>query len=166
MGMQSYPVAFFNRGEKEFNTLALAGMEIVIPLEEDLDCDPLQDDEIRLQSVTGEFERVVLASDPEAKPNHEERLIYYHFAGVPPGIYRLSVRIAGSWVDITNELIVTPKGAHLGDKKLGEKAPSVQFDSRQVREEGPRPRSRIGARKLLPRRYMDQNPNRWDQGAE
>src|SRR5262245_28118198 len=125
--MKTFPAALFNTGETELNTIVLPGMELVIPLEEDLDRDPFQDDEIRLMDLGGAYERVVKSSDPEAVPKREERLIYYHFSEVPAGIYRLSVRIGGQWVDLANGLVVTPKGAFLGKQKLGETAAKLSF---------------------------------------
>jgi len=164
--MNPHSVALFNRGEKEVNTIVLPGMELVIPLEEDMDCDPLQDDEIRLTGAGGGYERVVKSSDPEAVPNHEERLIYYHFPDVPPGIYQLSVRIGGHWVPLANDLIVTPKGAFLGREKLGEAAAKTVFDTRPHPEAKPEPKGPPSSPRLLPKGYMDQNPNRWDREEE
>ncbi|MBI2687964.1 MAG: hypothetical protein HYX27_16775 [Acidobacteria bacterium] len=163
--MKPYSVALFNKGEEDVNTIVLPGTEIIIPLEEDVDCDPFQDDEIRLMDLCGEgYERIVKSSDPEAVPNHDERLIYYHFTDVPAGLYRLSVRIGGHWVDLASDLIVTPKGAFLGKDKLGKSAPQVQFDSRPVPEEPVLPKGRPASPRLLPK-HMDQNPNRWDWGS-
>lgn len=160
--MEPFPVAVFNKGEKDWNTIVLPGMELIIPLEEDLDCDPLQDDEIRLLDLAGGQERIVKSSDPEAVPKHEERLIYYHFKNVLPGIYKLSVRIGGHWADLLNDLIVTPKGAFIGRQRLDAAAPNVKFDSRRVAPPPPEPKSAPMSPKLLPK-YMDQNPNRWDR---
>jgi hypothetical protein len=45
--VEEYDVFLANQGEDEFNTLLLSGLDVVIPLEADLDCDPHQDDEVR-----------------------------------------------------------------------------------------------------------------------
>ncbi|HEU0122685.1 MAG TPA: hypothetical protein VFQ91_19290 [Bryobacteraceae bacterium] len=161
--MEPYPVALFNPGEKEFNTIALPGMDIVIPLQEDLDCDPLQDDEIRLAELGGGYERIVKSSDPEAVPERGAGLIHYHFPNVPPGLYQLAIRIAGQWLPLASDLVITPKGAFIGKKKLGSSAPKLELETRKAPEPPPLPPSPPSDPRWLPRKFMDQNPNRWDR---
>jgi hypothetical protein len=67
----SYPVALFDPRDAHYNTISLQGVDIIIPLEEDLDCDPLQDDEIRLLALDGSYEKIVKASDSDAVPDDE-----------------------------------------------------------------------------------------------
>ncbi len=130
---RDYPVAVFDPGDAYYNTIVLPGMEIIVPLEEDLDCDPLQDDEVRLQRLDGGFEQIRKASDPEAIPDHEAALIYYHFTDVPAGYYRVSARIGGEWVDVTLDLMLTSKGAHMSGRRLTKDPPPARFDMRQNR---------------------------------
>ena len=158
----AYAVALFNRGEREYNTIVLPGVELVIPLEEDVDCDPFQDDEIRLSEIGGGAERIVKSSDAAAVPNHEERLIYYHFADVLPGLYRLSVRIGGQWVELANDIVVTPRGAYAGRRRLGGAPSKVAFDTREAPRLVPETSEPAGSARWLPK-HMDQNPNRWDR---
>jgi hypothetical protein len=113
-----HAVAVFDPGDKDYNTIAFPSVEIIVPLAEDADCDPLQDDEVRLQSLDESYEKIVKASDPEAEVKRGEGLIYYHFVDVPPGFYRISVRISESWVDLSADLAVTPRGASFLGKKL------------------------------------------------
>jgi hypothetical protein len=114
----THRVCVGNFGEDDFNTLVIDGMDLVIPLEMDLDDDPMQDDEIRLRSIDGFFEQVVRASDPEAEPKPDERLIYYHFRDVPPGAYRIEVNVGGVWALVVDALIVTRTGSMLHGTQL------------------------------------------------
>jgi len=86
-------IALGNPGEKDHNTIVLSGIDLVVPLELDLDSDPLHDDEIRLKSETGGFERILLSSDPNVTPDPDKHILLYRFRVVPPGIYRLSVKV-------------------------------------------------------------------------
>jgi hypothetical protein len=121
-----HSVAVFDPGDKDFNTIAFPSVEIIVPLAEDADCDPLQDDEVRLQSLDESYEKIVKASDPEAEVKRDEGLIYYHFVDVPPGFYRISVRISETWVDLSTDLAVTPRGASFLGKKLTSATPAAK----------------------------------------
>ncbi len=149
-----YPVALFDAGDTYYNTIVLPGLEIIVPLEEDLDCDPLQDDEIRLQTLDGSFEQIRKASDPEAVPDDDAGLIYYHFSDVPAGYYRVSVRIGEVWVDVSVNLMVTRKGVYLCGNRLTKEAPAARFQVRQSRPEPGGPLVAASSPRLLPR-YMD-----------
>lgn len=121
----THRVCVGNLGEDDFNTLVIGGIDLVIPLEMDLDDDPLQDDEIRLRSLDGFFEQIVRASDPDAEPAPDERLIYYHFRDVPPGPYRIEVNVGGVWVLVVDGLIVTRTGSTLHGNKLTNERPTL-----------------------------------------
>ncbi|MRG90705.1 hypothetical protein [Polyangium spumosum] len=117
---RSHDVALGNPRGKDFNTIVLSGVDLTVPLEMDLDDDPLQDDEVRLRSEDGHYEKILLASDADARPDPDKRLVLYTFRLVPPGAYRIAVRIgAEKWLDVVTDLVVTKQGAFLGDKKLG-----------------------------------------------
>ena len=128
---QHRPVATFERGDSDYNTIALEGIDIVIPLEEDLDCDPLQDDEIRLQNLDGTFEKILKASGPDATPEHGSEVIHYNFRKVPAGFYRISVRVGEAWVDVSTDLMVTPRGAFFRGAKLKQEPPPVSYQARK-----------------------------------
>jgi hypothetical protein len=125
-----HPVATFDPADREWNTIVLEGLDVVIPLQEDLDCDPLQDDEIRLQNLDGSFEKILNASDPDANPDHDKLVINYNFRKVPAGLYRISVRTGEVWVDVSTELIVSPRGAFFLGKKLSQNPPRASFKGR------------------------------------
>ena len=153
--MRTHSVAAFDPGDKDFNTLVLPCREVVIPLEEDLDCDPLQDDEIRLTSLDGSHEQILRASDQDAERQAEQALIHYRFRDVPPGYYRIAVRIAEQWVDVSTDLVVTARAAFLNGRKLAKQPPQITFDPR--RDEGhPEPAPEPPRR--LPR-YIDLTPS-------
>jgi len=123
----SYDVALGNQGEQDHNTIVFSGVDITVPLEMDLDNDPLQDDEVRLKSLDGLYEAILLASDPEVKPDTDRQLLLYTFRNVPPGAYRIGVRISDEeWMDVVVGLIVSKTGASLGGKTLGTKPDAVK----------------------------------------
>jgi hypothetical protein len=154
-----HPVALFNPGDAHYNTIALQGVDIIIPLEEDLDCDPLQDDEIRLLSLDGNYEKVVKASDSDAVPDDEHGIIYYRFQSVPVGVYKVSVLVGQTWVDVFQQILVSPKGVWNSESRLGRKEQQIKFDIR--REETSVPPDRV-APELLPR-YIDLNETYQDE---
>jgi len=131
---RNHPVCVGNAGEDDVNTIVLGGYTLVIPLELDLDDDPLQDDEVRLRSEDGCFERVVKASDPEAEPAPDERLLYYHFHDVPPGAYRIEVNVAGRWSKVLDGIVVKRTGPVVRGAELGAERPQVQLGSGVVGE--------------------------------
>lgn len=106
-GASTYDVAVGNQGEDDVNTIVLAGVDVTVPLEMDADGDPLQDDEVRIRSEDGFFEKVVRASDPDAEPIEDQRLILYHFRAIPPGAYRVHVNVGGRWVEVLRGLVVS-----------------------------------------------------------
>lgn len=159
MAADSHSVALQNPGEKEWNCLAVPGIDIVVPLHEDLDCDPFQDDEIRLQSLAGGYEKIVRSSSPDATPDHDSAMIYYRFRAVPTGLYSIAVRIHGHWVDISHSLIVTPKGVWLGDTRLDAEPSRRTLRPRQV-SSAPPPALPPVAPRYTPR-YPDQSDNRF-----
>lgn len=122
-----FDVALGNAGESDYNTVVLSGTDVVVPLEMDLDDDPLQDDEVRLVSEDGEFERHVRASDPDAEADDENRLIHYRFRAVPAGLYRVQVNVAGTWTDVVEGLLVQRGAVLCGETQLGTERPQLQL---------------------------------------
>lgn len=127
-----YDVMLGGPGDEALNTLVLPELDVVVPLERDLDNNPLQDDEIVLTSIDGSMEHVLYSSDPDVEADEENRLLFYRFRFVPLGAYRVSVRIAGSLYVVIPDLLVRREGVFMGGKKLpqqrsGEKmAPPVE----------------------------------------
>lgn len=120
-----FDVALGNQDDTDHNTIVLSGVDLVVPLELDLDGDPLHDDEVKLKAETGEFERILLSSDPDVTPDPDRGLLLYRFRVVPPGVYRLSVKVGEMWSELAIGLAVSMQGAYLGDRKLNDASPSA-----------------------------------------
>jgi hypothetical protein len=95
-----------------------SGIDLVVPLEWDIDGDPLQDDEVRLTNVDGEYDRTLLVGDEDVTADAERRLFLYRFRAVPPGAYTVSIRVAEVWYELIRGLVVTPTGARIGSSRL------------------------------------------------
>lgn len=119
-----HDVALFNPGETEHNTIVLGGVDVIIPLELDMDGDPFQDDAVCLRSQGGDWEAVRLSSDPEVSVARDKRHLYYPFHDVPSGIYHVDVRIAEHWVQVLGNLMVSRGVAYLGDRPLSAELPA------------------------------------------
>jgi hypothetical protein len=113
-----YAVSFGNAGENDKNTIVLTGVDLVLPLEMDLDGDPLHDDEVRLRSSNGFFERVLLVSDDDVEKDFERSIASYRFRAVPLGIYDVATRIAGVWIDVLRGLVVKKTGVFVHDERV------------------------------------------------
>lgn len=75
-------------------------LDIVIPLEADLDGDPEHEDVLRLRAVDGSFERMLKASDDDVTKASDGPLLSYCFRAVPEGAYELAVQIGDIWLPI------------------------------------------------------------------
>jgi hypothetical protein len=115
-------IALFERDDQHTNTIVLSGVDVLVPLARDLDRDPLHDDEIRLFREDGHFERVLQAGHGDVEPNGATELVY-RFRDVPPGLYRLSVRVGGEWTDVMTGLVVRRAGVFWNDQPLAEGPP-------------------------------------------
>ena len=138
----THDVALFNPGESEHNTIVLGGVDVVIPLELDMDGDPFQDDAVCLRSQGGDWEHVMLSSDPEVLSAPDKRHLYYPFHDVPSGLFNVDVRIAENWVTVISNLLVSRGAAYIGDTPLDETvangSPAIDDPHALVdREEGP-----------------------------
>lgn len=122
---ETYDVALGNKGEKDFNTITLSGIDLVLPVELDMDGDPLQDDAVRLRSEHGFYDQVLTARDPDVEVDTDNRYLFYRFRFVTPGSYRASVLIGDHWVPLLRGIVVTKEGAFVGGKKLGEDRPQT-----------------------------------------
>lgn len=140
--LDTYDVALGNKGEDDHNTIVLSGVDIVVPVELDMDGDPFQDDAVRLRAEHGHFDQVLVAQDPDVEADAEGRYLYYRFRHVPPGAYRASVRIGDDWVPLLRGIVVTRDGAFAGGKALGEDRPSTKpADPEEDPGEGELPRA-------------------------
>lgn len=122
---EKHAVALFEPGDEGHNTLVLSGIDVVVPVEMDLDGDPLQDDEVSLRALHGGYEQVLATGDPDVRADPERRVAYYRFRFVPPGLYRVAVRIGGAWVPIGTGLGVRKDGVYWSGTKLDAAPPGV-----------------------------------------
>lgn len=123
--LSHHHVALGDAGGDDHNTIVLSGIDLVIPLELDMDGDPFQDDQVRLASEHGHYEQILLSSDPDVEPAQDSRWLHYRFRDVPPGAYRLAVRIGGEWSPVLRGIVITREGAFASGKKLGEALPAT-----------------------------------------
>lgn len=136
-----HDVAVFEPGSDQTNTLVLSGVDLVVPLERDLDNDPFQDDEVRLRSEDGHFERILLSSDDDVEPSPDGTLLHYCFRCVPPGMYGVSVRVAGEWTSVLRGLVVERGKAfssarvHPPERSDEAPAPAPELDDRPDEED-------------------------------
>ena len=119
----THNVALFNPGESEHNTIVLGGVQVVIPLELDMDGDPFQDDAVCLRSHGGDWEEAKLSSDGDVTAAPDTRHLFYPFHDVPAGLYHVDVRIADRWSTVLSNLLVTRGKAWLGNQQLPSEAP-------------------------------------------
>jgi len=138
MADERRPVALNPAKGGDVNTLVLAGLDLVFPLEADLDNDPESDDVVRLWSDDGFYDRSLSRGDPDVEREGETSVLAYTFRDVPPGIYRLSLVVKGGQVDILRDLVVTrtdilhggkPLGSDYDPSRLGTPDESVEEDS-------------------------------------
>jgi hypothetical protein len=118
MAADSYDVALFNPGDQDHNTIVLGGVDLVIPLELDIDGDPFQDDAVCLRSHGGHWEHALTSADPEVTAAPDKRHLYYPFHDVPAGLYHLDVLIAGQWTSVASNILVSRGEAWLGSRRL------------------------------------------------
>lgn len=121
----THNVALFNPGETEHNTIILGGVDVVIPLELDMDGDPFQDDAVCLRSHGGDWEEAKLSSDDDVTAAPDTRHLFYPFRDVPAGLYHVDVRIADRWSTVLSNLLVTRGKAYLGNQQLPGEAPTT-----------------------------------------
>lgn len=100
-----------NPGEQRYNTLVLSGIDVVVPLEVDLETDPNPHDEIRLKSKDGLYEAHLKPGDPAVTQDGDNPLLLFTFRDVLPGIYAVEVFIGKKWYQIMGDLHISRKGA-------------------------------------------------------
>jgi hypothetical protein len=112
-------------GGADFNTLVLTGVDVVVPLEADLDGDPLHDDEVRLLSESGDFDVQLCANEPDVKHLADKNLYAYTFRDVPPGVYRVLVKVGEDWATVMGGLVVHRAGVRLDGKEVETEEPEA-----------------------------------------
>jgi len=86
-------------------------VELVIPLEADLDGDPEKADRIRLRQEDGGYEAELTVGDPDVIKDGENPLYYHHFHLVTPGSYTVEVKSYDHWRTVLCKLQVSVQGA-------------------------------------------------------
>jgi hypothetical protein len=119
-----HEVALGNVDEDDYNTLVLSGIDVVVPVELDADGDPLQDDEVRLRSEDGYYDVVLRSSDPDVEADADAGYLNYCFRLVPPGVYRVSVRVREHWALLVRGLVVKRDGVYINGTKLDDQPPT------------------------------------------
>lgn len=122
---ESYQVALVDPGQDFRNTIRLVGYDVVIPLEKDMDGDPLQDDRVRLTADVGNRVQEIASSDEDAEHDEEAGVILYSFRDVPPGVYHVETLIRGQWIRVIDGLTVRAKGVFMGSAALDGWTPST-----------------------------------------
>lgn len=129
---RSFAVALSHPEDKTRNTVMLGGLDIVIPMERDLDKDPDTPDELRFKSKDGGYETHVTSDGPDTEPDDGTPLLRYRFRDVPPGQYTIAVKVEDDWLNVVAGIRVTRTEVRFGDgsyedapegSKLGTPAP-------------------------------------------
>jgi hypothetical protein len=118
MADDRYPVALNAAPGEAVNTLVLAGLDLVFPLEADLDGDPDTEDVVRLWSEDGMYDRSLTKRNSDVQPEGDAPILAYTFRDVPPGIYRLSAVVRDRQFDILRDIVVTRTDALHGGTSL------------------------------------------------
>lgn len=126
MRVETYEVALGNKSESDHNTIVLTGVDVVLPLEMDADGDPLQDDEANLRSASGHYDRTLTIGHPDVVPDKDNGQLLYRFRDVPPGHYRVAVKVAEQWVPVLRGIVITKDGAFIGERKLATEVPATK----------------------------------------
>lgn len=121
--------------DKQQNVVVLSGVDLVVPLEADLDGDPLNDDVVRLEGADGSC-WILSAGHPDVRLDLDKNLCLYTFRTVPNGVYKISVKLSDDvWSTVVTGIVVDRNGASLGGSQLTARAP--QPIPEDVADEGP-----------------------------
>ena len=119
-------IAPAGKDDETFNRIVLSGLDVVIPLEIDLDEDPNTDDAIRLIDRDGGYKRVLEEGDEDVVRDARAPFLNCTFRLVPPGVYDVDVRLHNKWHTVIAGLEVTSRTLRLngesfvGTQNLGE----------------------------------------------
>lgn len=109
------PVATSNPDDQTHNTLVVAGIEVVVPMEADMDGDPDTPDSVRLRKEDGGYQSELTVGQPGVEQDGDNPLFFYHFQCVPVGEYAVEIKIDGGWYPVLRGLRVSHKGLFVGD---------------------------------------------------
>src|SRR4051794_22989931 len=110
MSDSSFRVALGDVGGSAKNTLVLGRWDLVVPIERDLDDDPLVDDEVVLKDPDGAVVRRLLASDDDVADDPESGMLLYCFRDLPFGVYSVAVVVGAQEHPVIAQVIVRAKG--------------------------------------------------------
>jgi hypothetical protein len=117
--MRALDVSVGDTGGTDFNTVVLTGVDVIIPLEADLDGDPLHDDEVRFLAEAGDYDTVLTANQEDVEFLADKNLYAYKFRDVPPGVYRVLVRVGDQdWATIMSNVVVHRSGVRVDGKEV------------------------------------------------
>jgi hypothetical protein len=116
--MKPARVAPREKGREGRNVLVLEVIDLVIPLEADLDNDPDNPDTLRLRAENGAYEAQLRGDDPDVEPDGDNPLLLYKFRDVPLGTYDLELLTSRGWITVIDDLRVTGDGVMRGDVSL------------------------------------------------
>ena len=134
--MRIVDVGLIDPGGTGHDTLVLSGIDLEVPLEADLDGDPLHDDEVRLVSEEGEYEATLTAGHPDVRFDKDKNLYVYRFREVPQGFYRLQVRVGDEdWATVASDLAVYRDKVTLGAETLGTELAKIASEDAPVPDE-------------------------------
>lgn len=130
-------VAPSNKDDSTFNRIVLSGLDVVIPLEIDLDEDPKTDDAIRLIDRDDGYSCVLEDGDPDVVRDPNAPFLKCTFRLVPPGLYDVDVRLHNAWHTVIAGLEVTRRDVRLkGESFVGADDLGEFAESDPVSEEG------------------------------
>jgi hypothetical protein len=113
-----HSVALNRPDDTSHNTIVLAGLDLVVPVEIDLDDDAETEDEVRLESDDGWYEAHVRSSEDSVERDGDRPVLLYPFEEVPPGIYSVATKVGDTWWTVIRGLRVTRAAVYYGDTKL------------------------------------------------
>lgn len=116
--VNSVYVATSNPDDNNHNTIALGNIEVVIPLEADLDGDPDTPDCVRLTNDDGAYQCDLTVGGPNVEQDGSNPLYYYHFQYVPVGQYSVQVKVGDTWNTVLCGLQIGFDGAFVGDVSI------------------------------------------------
>jgi len=93
-------------------------VELIVPLERDIDGNPFQRDLVRLRQLDGGYESQLMEGDPDVRRDGENPLNFFHFQQVPPGRYAIDVYTQDTWRTILHGLTVSTAGAFYGQESF------------------------------------------------
>jgi hypothetical protein len=128
-------VALGTSNDQACNVVVLSGVDLEIPLEADLDHDPVHEDELLLEGSDGSV-RHLSGSDPDVRLDLDKKLHIYRFRSVPPGEYSLSARLSdGVWASIATGIRIDKRGASFGGKLLTDAPPPKPAEAPEEKEQ-------------------------------